>query len=102
MNNRLTILAVAMAGALASTAVQAEPVRSSGVGVHIAHQGNQALRVLQREVDVSVQQAADKGLDQNLERIQVAQSREAAVGGGGPVAPKEVSVARHSLHSTCP
>lgn len=102
MNNRLTLLAVALAGALASTAAQAELARSSGVGAHIAHQGNQALRVLQREAGVSVQRAADAGLDRNLERIQVAQSREAAVGGGGPVAPKDVSGSRYTIHSTCP
>lgn len=102
MKIRLPIVAIALAGGLASTAAQAEPVRSSGVGAHIAHQGNQALRVLQREVGASVQQAAETGLDQNLERIQVAQSREAAVGGGGPVAPKDVSGSRYTIHSTCP
>lgn len=102
MNNRLTILAVALAGALASTAAQAESARKSGVGAHIAHQGNQALRVLQQQADTSVQHAAEAGLEHNLERIQVSQSREATVGGGGPVAPKEVASARYTIHSTCP
>lgn len=102
MNKQITTLGIALASALFSAGAQADPARISGVGSHIAHQGNQALLLVQGEAERSVQQAATEGLDGNLDRIQVAQGREAAVGGGGPVAPKDVTGSRYTIHSTCP
>lgn len=100
-NKSVTILA-ALVGGLFSAAAAAESPRVTGVGAHIADQGNRALIEVRQQTIVAVKTSADKGLSGNLERVHVGQSREISVGGGGPVAPKDVSGSRYTIDSTCP
>ena len=97
---RATALAVMVFGA-AGVSSAAEIDRNTGVGDHIAFQGNQALMALQLQAVRQVAATAEQGLHRGLVGVRISRSVQIS-SGGGAVTPRESAGASYSHFTACP
>ena len=97
---RATALAVMVFGA-AGVSSAAEIDRNTGVGDHIAFQGNQALMALQLQAVRQVAATAEQGLHRGLDGVRISRSVQIS-SGGGAVTPRESGGASYSHFTACP
>ena len=97
---RATAFAV-MSFAAAGVAGAADVDRNTGVGDHIAFQGNQALMALQLQAVRQVAATAEQGLHRGLVGVRISRSVQIS-SGGGAVTPRETAGASYSHYSACP